>query len=199
MRPTERSAAVRRALLLAWVFLLVAGPAAAQHRVTARVGDFLVLGILGAAGGSTLLLEDFDGTRELLTGGAVNALATVGLKKLVEKPRPDESDQQSFPSGHTSVAFQGASFIHFRYGLRYAIPAYAGAAFVGYSRVHARKHFVEDVLVGVAMGTLSAWLFTSERPEEGDRPLPRLHLGVTLGFGGGMPIRVGAGPVGSHP
>jgi hypothetical protein len=33
----------------------------------------------------------------------------------------------------------GASFIHERYGLKYAIPAYVAASFVGYSRVESKS------------------------------------------------------------
>jgi len=66
----------------------------------------------------------------------------------------------SFPSGHTSAAFQGASFIQLRYGWRAGLPAYAGATFVAFSRVYADKHFVSDVVAGAALGTLSSFLFT---------------------------------------
>ena len=38
-----------------------------------------------------------------------------------------------------------------------------GAAFVGVSRVEAKKHFVGDVLVGAAIGEGSGWLLTSKR------------------------------------
>ena len=82
------------------------------------------------------------------------------LKHTVRRERPDGSDTNSFPSGHTSASFQGASFIHFRYGLKYAIIPYLGAAFVGYSRVQADKHYVSDVLAGAAIGAGFAWFFT---------------------------------------
>ena len=68
---------------------------------------------------------------------------------------------QSFPSGHTSAAFSGASFIHFRYGLKYGIPLYCLASFTGYSRIHANKHHIEDVMAGAGIAILSSWYFTS--------------------------------------
>jgi membrane-associated phospholipid phosphatase len=166
---------------------------AAQDDLTERLGDVLAVGIVATAGGATLVLDDFDGTREFVTGAAVNGLITEGLKRLLPKDRPDVSDRESFPSGHTSTAFQGASFIHFRYGLGYAIPAYVGAAFVGFSRVDARKHFWEDVLVGVALGTLSSRIFTSARPDDGQQPAAQLQVGLNLKFGSGMRLRLGPG------
>jgi len=69
----------------------------------------------------------------------------------VDKKRPTGSNQ-SFPSGHTSAVFQGAAFIHKRYGLKQAAAAYIGATFVGYSRVESDKHFTEDVIAGAALG-----------------------------------------------
>ena len=54
----------------------------------------------------------------------------------------------------------GAAFIHKRYGWKYSIPVYVGATFVGYSRVQADKHFVEDVIAGATVGIFSSFYFT---------------------------------------
>jgi len=78
---------------------------------------------------------------------------------LVKKKRPNGGGK-SFPSGHTSSAFQGASFVHQRYGLKYALPAYLGAAYVGYSRVKSDNHHVEDVIAGAALGIVTNLYFT---------------------------------------
>ncbi|HNR78204.1 MAG TPA: phosphatase PAP2 family protein, partial [Parvularculaceae bacterium] len=76
--------------------------------------------------------------------------------------RPDGSDDRSFPSGHTSVSFAAAATLTNRYGWKVGLPAHALAAFVGASRVKARKHHVSDVLVGAAIGELSGFLITSK-------------------------------------
>ena len=55
----------------------------------------------------------------------------------------------------------GAAFIHERYGWKYAVPAYIAATYVGYSRVEADKHYVEDVVVGAAIGIVSSFVFTT--------------------------------------
>jgi membrane-associated phospholipid phosphatase len=162
----------------------------AQSLTIERAGDFLLTGMPAATAASTLITGDHRGTLQFFEGLLVTAVVTEGLKRVVYKTRPDGSDGESFPSGHTSLTFQSASFIHFRYGLGYGAPAYAVAAFVGFSRVHARKHFVEDVLVGMAIGTLSARLVTDRQVED---PQPNLGLGLRLGFGSKLAPRLSGG------
>ena len=80
---------------------------------------------------------------------------------LDNKERPNGGDF-SFPSGHTSAAFTGAAFIDYKYGLKYGLPAYIFAAFVGWSRVYAKKHDYIDVLGGIIVGVGCVELFTSK-------------------------------------
>lgn len=86
-------------------------------------------------------------------------IAAQVMKHIVLKPRPDGTDNYSFPSGHTTSAFAGAAFIQRKYGWSYGIPCYAMASFVGYSRVQAKKHDTWDVLGGATIGILSAYIF----------------------------------------
>jgi len=81
----------------------------------------------------------------------------------VTKARPENHGDRSFPSGHTAVSFQGAAFIHRRYGWEYSIPAYLGAAYVAWSRIEgeADKHDIVDVSAGAAIGILSSYFFTA--------------------------------------
>ena len=83
------------------------------------------------------------------------------LKEITRKNRPDGTDHRSFPSGHTSSAFSGASFIHFRYSFKYSIPLYLLAAFTGYSRVESKKHYTEDVIAGAGLAIFNSWYFTT--------------------------------------
>lgn len=111
--------------------------------------------------------------------GEVQALASVGsalmvttaLKETIEAHRPDRSDQRSFPSGHTSTSFAAAATLHNRYGWKIGLPAHAVAAFVGVSRVKARRHHWQDVLAGAAIGEASGLLLTKTFPP-GVRLLP---------------------------
>ena len=102
--------------------------------------------------------------------GEVQAIASIGgaflvtrvLKETVKSRRPDGSDRHSFPSGHTSASFAAAATLHNRYGWKIGLPAHAVAAFVGVSRVQARRHRWGDVLAGAAIGEASGLLLTKK-------------------------------------
>lgn len=67
--------------------------------------------------------------------------------------------EHSFPSGHTSTAFTLAlllASIVKRNVWVYVFPLIA--FFVGYSRVYLAQHFVTDVLAGIFVGIVSAYL-----------------------------------------
>ena len=96
-------------------------------------------------------------------GFVFNTVLTLGLKEVVKKERPNGENLNSFPSGHTSVTFQSAAFMQKRYGWKYGIPAYAIAAYTGFSRVYVDKHFVEDVAVGAVIGIVSSYIFTRKK------------------------------------
>ena len=126
-----------------------------------KTGDILQIVIPTIGLGSTIFYEkELMGTKQFFKSLITTALITKSLKIATRKQRPNGECCQSFPSGHTSVAFMGAAFIHKRYGWKYSIPVYVGATFVGYSRVQVDKHFVEDVIAGAAVGILSSFYFT---------------------------------------
>jgi membrane-associated phospholipid phosphatase len=126
-----------------------------------RQGDIMQLLIPAVAYGSTFYMDDAEGRMQFYKSAGTAILATHLLKNTTDVTRPDGSDNKSFPSGHTSAAFQGASFIHYRYGWKYSVPAYIGAAFVGYSRVETKKHYMADVVAGAALGIAANWYFTT--------------------------------------
>lgn len=116
---------------------------------------------------STLALKDYTGTKQIVLSGATNLALTYALKYTISKERPDHSDHHAFPSSHTSISFQGASFIQRRYGWKWGAPAYALSAYVAWGRVYARNHDWWDVIGGALIGTASSYLFT--------RPFARKH------------------------
>lgn len=142
--------------------LMIVSTMAYSKSNTERAGDVLTLLIPAVALGSTLYTEDQNGSIEFFKAYGSTAAATQILKYTVRAPRPNNPDSvTSFPSGHTSSAFSGASFIHKRYGLTYAIPAYIGAIYTGYSRVKAEKHYTKDVIAGALLGMGFSWYFVS--------------------------------------
>jgi membrane-associated phospholipid phosphatase len=98
---------------------------------------------------------------QLVKSAALDLGVTYWLKATIKERRPDGSDNDSFPSAHSSVAFTSAEYLRKRYGWEYGIPAYGLAAFVAYSRVEADKHYVRDVLAGAAIGMASSYIFTT--------------------------------------
>ena len=131
---------------------------------TEKTATVLQIMIPSIAYGTTRYFDDEEGQIQFYKSFGANIGVTYGLKYTVDKKRPN-GEKYSFPSGHTSMAFQGASFIHKRYGLKYALPAYIAATFVGYNRVESDAHYIEDVIAGAAIGTLSSFYFTTPYKE----------------------------------
>lgn len=154
--------------------MLVSLPALAQGKSgSEKAGDILQVLIPAAAYTTTFILDDEAGRTEFYQSFLATFLITHSLKYAVNKPRPDGNGYQSFPSGHTSAAFQGAAFLQQRYGLKYGLPAYLAATFVGYSRIEGEsdKHDLIDVSVGAAIGILSNTYFTTRYKNTQIRPL----------------------------
>lgn len=82
------------------------------------------------------------------------------LKKWSGTQRPN-GGMRSFPSGHTSVAFALAHFMHHEYrekSIWFSIGAYSCAATVGIMRVAQDAHWISDVIAGAGFGILSTEL-----------------------------------------
>ncbi|MCF6244762.1 MAG: phosphatase PAP2 family protein [Sulfurovum sp.] len=126
---------------------------------TEKLGDFLTFAIPATAYASTFYMDDEEGKEQFYWAYGTTMFSTIALKYTVRAKRPDNDDRDSFPSGHTSSAVSGAVFIHKRYGLKYAIPAYLGAAYTGYSRIHVNRHHPRDVIAGAVIGAVSSWYF----------------------------------------
>lgn len=153
---------------LALVLAVVAGCAARPARAAVRSptelsGDFLQVALPLAAFNLPLARDDREGQRQFWQGFLTTGVVTHVLKKAVPEQRPN-GGQESFVSGHTSAAFSGAAFIQLRYGWAYGAPAYLAAAYTGYTRVAAEKHYWEDVGRGAAIAILAAWVFTTPYP-----------------------------------
>ena len=128
-------------------------------------GDIGQIAIPVLAGGVSLYKEDYEGVVMLATGTGVTMGTVFGLKYALDTERPD-GGSRSFPSGHTAGAFAGASYLHYRYGWKWGLPAYAAASIVGYSRVDADKHYWYDVVAGAAIANLFAYVVTDTYDED---------------------------------
>lgn len=104
--------------------------------------------------------EDWEGLRQAAYSmGTATGVSLIG-KALIHEERPDDSDNDSFPSGHTANAFSAATTLHRRYGWEVGFPAYAVATLTGVARERARKHYWWDVVAGAAIGSAAGWYFT---------------------------------------
>lgn len=129
-------------------------------------GDAAVILLPVAAGTTTLLLKDKQGAWQFTKSFLLNLAVTGAGKVLINKQRPLQGGDHAFPSGHTSVAFQSASFFHRRYGFKYSIPAYVLASFTAYSRYNAARHDGWDILAGAVVGIGSTYFFTTPYEEK---------------------------------
>ena len=109
------------------------------------------------------------------------AIALAGLAndvfKMIGRPRPTVGatglspfhfsyDYESFPSGHTAVAF-GFAFALARLDPRWRWPALIFAIVVGASRVILRAHYPGDVLGGVLVALLTVRFLTAASAKYG--------------------------------
>lgn len=94
-------------------------------------------------------------------GGAIMLAATQSMKNIISTRRPDNSDDHSFPSGHTATAFVTATILHREYGHispLVSIGGYATAAATGILRIRKNRHWASDVAAGAGIGILATEL-----------------------------------------
>ncbi len=123
-----------------------------------RMGDAKVYA------GVCMLLCAFGDERMFETGKLATAafietgMVTYAIKKIVGRPRPlNESEKDSFPSGHSAYAFALATIAGYKY-TKLRIPLYIAASGTAFSRVYLGRHYPSDVLMGAVIGSLSGWL-----------------------------------------
>lgn len=89
------------------------------------------------------------------TSLAVSSAATWALKRSIDRRRPDGTDLNSFPSGHTAVAFAGATILYKEYqhlSKWIGIAGYGVATITAADRVRRNRHHWDDVAAGAAIG-----------------------------------------------
>jgi membrane-associated phospholipid phosphatase len=131
-----------------------------------KTSDVTAVSLGVAAFGLGLVEQDREGFLQGAKAATTTFLTVEGLKRLVSKERPDQSDKRSFPSGHTALAFAAAGYIDRRYGTQrplLAPLAYGLATTTALSRVKAEKHFAADVLAGALIGWTFASIFTTSK------------------------------------
>jgi membrane-associated phospholipid phosphatase len=92
--------------------------------------------------------------RDLVRAQIVTQALTQAVKFSVGRERPDGSNHQSFPSGHSASAFATATVLERHYGWKVGVPAYAFAGYVAASRLNEDRHYLSDVVFGASIGIL---------------------------------------------
>ncbi len=159
------SAAQLSALVLATIGAVAAHPArASDHdwRVASDVGQ---VSLVALALGATVEQRDWSGGKQLALSLAATEAETYGLKHAFPETRPNGRNNRSLPSGHTSIAFASAGYLHQRYGWRVGLPATLAAGLVGLARVEAHEHHWYDAVAGAALGEATAFIITRPRDD----------------------------------
>lgn len=126
-----------------------------------------------AAAGYGMNLFGFKGRHDVADATIIFATAyilleasTFAIKIPVHSPRPNLKNNNSFPSGHTAIAFCGAELLRREYwhvSPWIGIGGYAVAACTGFMRLYNNAHWLNDVIAGAGLGILCAeaayWLY----------------------------------------
>lgn len=159
----------------------------ANSSVARRASDVLLIGINGLAAGLVAVDRSPGQARGSLAVLANSvgwtAASTEWLKVLVHRKRPVlytgaaaaaapyRTNQQSFPSGHTSVAFAVAtSYLavaqreHLPHRARNATVLFGSATVIGALRMAGGRHFPTDVIGGAFLGSGIGWLVAAVHP-----------------------------------
>lgn len=170
-------------------------------------GNAVTFGLAGAAVGmSALEWVDGDSGRSfevLLESQLAVMLVSGGLKRVVDRERPEGSSTDSFPSNHAAVAFSAATYLTRalrragdespggrRWWHELGWLAYVPAAYVAMYRVEANRHFPSDVAAGAFLGTfLTSTIFDAHYGDP-----PRGRAGVYPPLAASRSLQWSAGP-----
>jgi len=154
--------------------------------------------VIAASGGedtSDWLIAKSKGLAAGLAAVGITGGSTRIIKRAAGRMRPDESDNKSFPSGHssdaaafTTLARRNLDSIPLSPGIR--VSANIGIAGIavatGWARVEGKKHFPSDVLAGYALGHFFSAFINDAFLGLDDDKAPRLKIapsrkGIWLG------------------
>jgi hypothetical protein len=124
---------------------------------------------------------------DLLQAQLLTEMLVQPIKFASHRPRPDGSNNLSFPSGHAAVTFAGATVLERHLGWRKSLLGYTIASYVAASRLHDNRHYLSDVVFGAAIGSIAGrtvvhhasdyWAFTPVSVPGGGVAILATHTG----------------------
>lgn len=118
----------------------------------------------------------FDQTKYLFISNVISTGISELLKAAITKTRPDEDNTNSFPSGHSTIAFTNAAVLQNEFqdtSPVYAYSGYAFAATTGVFRMLNNRHYLSDVLVGAGIGIFITQLVYHFEPLKNFNPFKK--------------------------
>ncbi|MFA9420973.1 MAG: phosphatase PAP2 family protein [Gammaproteobacteria bacterium] len=154
---------------------------AEENENLTEFGDAMQFILPLTAWGATFIYDDQPGRFQFYKSALTSLTITTVGKGIVEKTRPNNSSSKtSYPSGHTTGAFLGATFLNTRYGPKWGIPAYTLATITAYSRVQADAHHVDDVIAGASVSFFSNLFWVT--PFDSNITVTPMVIGDTTGI-----------------
>lgn len=106
-------------------------------------------------------------TINIAVANAIMGTVVSVVKYSFKEERPDGSNNLSYPSGHTAIAFTNASLLFYEYkdaNLWYASSGFLFATATGVLRIANNKHYASDVLTGAGIGAAVGLLVSYWHP-----------------------------------
>ncbi|QBN19626.1 phosphatase PAP2 family protein [Flavobacterium nackdongense] len=106
-------------------------------------------------------------TINIIVANTITGAVVFATKNICKEERPDQSDNLSFPSGHTALAFTNAALLYYEYkdsNVWYASSGFLFATATGILRIANNKHYTSDVLAGAGIGLASGLIVSYWNP-----------------------------------
>ena len=106
-----------------------------------------------AIGGATGDDKGYDRSIGMFKATLYASSVTQILKVTVREQRPgNKNERDSFPSGHSTIAFAFGGYILEEHGWQWGVPALLMSIFTGASRINDNRHYLHDVVAGATIG-----------------------------------------------